>query len=98
MFLVRSHDGPPGPHGIAGVDLTTDGGVEVLGEAGRDLLVIDGAFFPDTGLTARHVLELCRADAELRNWQRVKGRYAAAYIRASDHAVILFTDHIGTQD
>lgn len=95
MFLVASHD-EPDRHGIPGFRVVADESATVLGEPGRDLLVMTGVLYPDTGLGPADVLRMCRGGNK--DWHAVKGNYAGVYLDAVTGGMIAFNDHGGIHD
>jgi asparagine synthetase B (glutamine-hydrolysing) len=97
MFLIAKHDGPD-PHDVPGFRVLTAGPVTVLGERGRDILVLAGVLYPDTRLRPDDVLRMFRDERPLEQWRTVKGCYAGAYVDARTGGVTVFNDHAGIHD
>ena len=95
MFLIASHDEPDG-QGIPGFRVVADESVAVLGEPGRDCLVLAGVLYPDTGLDANDLLRMFREREQ--DWRDVKGNYAGVYLDAATGGLVAFNDHAGIHD
>jgi Asparagine synthase len=98
ILVAQVHKEPgDGMDGLDGVSVVAEGAAQRLGEPGRDLLLFDGAFHPDTGLTPSDALEACRRREPHTWWRNAAGRYGGVYLTAGQPAQV-FTDHAGIHD